>query len=94
MNKSQLVRNVHERAGVSQVIAARAVDATFDAICEALANGEDVSVPGFGSFKVKVQSAREGRNLHTGETMMSPAKHVAKFAAGKNLKDQVAQRPV
>ena len=94
MNRSQLVRSVQERADVSQVVAARAVGATFDAICDALASGEDVSVPGFGSFKVKVQSAREGRNLHTGETMMSPAKHVAKFSVGKNLKGRVAQLPV
>ncbi|MCE2437311.1 MAG: HU family DNA-binding protein [Pseudomonadales bacterium] len=94
MNKSQLVRMVADHTEMSNAMASRAVDATFDAIMDALATHEDVVVPGFGKFSVTVRGAREVRNLHTGETMMSSAKHAPRFKPGKTMKDRVELIPV
>ncbi|HPE32471.1 MAG TPA: HU family DNA-binding protein, partial [Parvularculaceae bacterium] len=46
--------------------AARAVDAVFDAITEALRKGDDVRIVGFGTFSAAKRAAREGRNPRTG----------------------------
>ena len=69
--------------------AARAVDATLDAIGGALGNGDSVSLVGFGTFSVRHRAARDGRNPQTGAPMHIPASKVPGFKAGKGLKDKV-----
>jgi DNA-binding protein HU-beta len=67
-----------------------AVAATLDAIKGSLADGDSVTLIGFGTFSVSQREARTGRNPSTGATINIPAKKVAKFSAGKALKDAVA----
>jgi DNA-binding protein HU-beta len=66
------------------------VDAMFAAIADAAARGEDVSIAGFGKFKVKESPARQGRNPSTGETIQIAASRKVAFAPSKTLKDKVA----
>ena len=89
MNKSDLIAAVAEAAGISRSDAASAVDATFDTIADALKDGVDVRLTGFGSFGVADRAAREGRNPRTGEPIKIAASRQAKFKAGKGLKDAV-----
>ena len=89
MNKSDLIAAVAEAASISKSDAASAVDATFDTIADALKNGVDVRLTGFGSFGVADRAAREGRNPRTGEPIKIAASRQAKFKAGKGLKDAV-----
>ena len=88
MTKQELASKVAE-SGMTKKEAAEAVDAVFDAIKDALADGEKVSLVGFGSFSVKKREAREGRNPRTGKPLKIPAKNVPVFKAGKALKDTV-----
>ena len=88
MTKQDLVNEVAE-VGISKKQAADAVNAIFDTIKDALADGEKVSLVGFGSFSVKKREAREGRNPRTGEPLEIAAKTVPVFKAGKALKDAV-----
>ena len=69
MNKGELVDAVASSSGLSRADAAKAVDATLDAIQGTLANGGSVSLVGFGTFSVKARAARMGRNPRTGEAM-------------------------
>jgi DNA-binding protein HU-beta len=89
MNKSDLIAAVAEAAGISRSDAASAVDTTFDTIADALKDGVDVRLTGFGSFGVADRAAREGRNPRTGEPVKIAASRQAKFKAGKGLKDAV-----
>ena len=66
---------------------ANAVDGVFDVIGEALANGEEVWIPGFGNFVTKKRAARAGRNPGTGEVLSIAASTEASFKAGKPLRD-------
>ncbi|MFB3150831.1 MAG: HU family DNA-binding protein, partial [Alphaproteobacteria bacterium] len=66
MNKSELIAAVAEATGISKSDASSAVDATFDVISDALTNGDDVRLTGFGSFTIVECAAREGRNPRTG----------------------------
>ena len=89
MNKGELVDAVAGSAGLSRADAAKAVDATLDAIQSTLANGGSVSLVGFGTFTVKARAARMGRNPRTGEAIQIAASNVPGFKAGKGLKDAV-----
>ena len=89
MNKGELVDAVAGSAGLSRADAAKAVDATLDAIQGTLSNGGGVSLVGFGTFSVKARAARMGRNPRTGEAIQIQASNVPGFKAGKGLKDAV-----
>jgi len=89
MNKSELVSAVTLTSGTSKGDAARAVDAVFNAITDALSRGEDVRLTGFGRFSVANRSARTGRNPRTGAPIHIPASRRPKFKAGKQLKNAV-----
>ncbi|CAN5269674.1 DNA-binding protein HupB [soil metagenome] len=86
MTKQELAQKVAEKADLSGSDAKNAVDATFDAIADELAGGNEVAVAGFGKFSVSDRSAREGRNPATGETIQIAASKAAKFSAAAALK--------
>ncbi len=89
MNKNDLVAHVSESASMSKADAAKAVDAVFEVITEALKAGEEVRLVGFGTFLVSERAASEGRNPRTLEKISIPASRQPKFKAGKGLKDAV-----
>ena len=89
MNKTQLIDVVAVKTGLKKKEADAAVNATIEAIAEALKAGDKIQLIGFGTFEVKERAAREGRNPKTGETItIAASKHPA-FTAGKALKDSV-----
>jgi DNA-binding protein HU-beta len=90
MTKDGLVEAVMKAAGFEHKSEAqRAVEAVFDTISKTMGRGEDVTVTGFGTFRVAKRAAREGRNPKTGEKIHIAASIKAKFRAGKSLKEAV-----
>lgn len=89
MNKASLVEKVSAKMEGSKAEAERLVNGIFDDIVDALKNGEEVSIAGFGIFSVKDRAARQARNPRTGETIQVAATKVPKFKASKTLKDAV-----
>ena len=89
MNKSELVDNIAEGAGLSKADAERALNALIDAVQGAVANDDKVTLPGFGSFSRSSRAARTGRNPRTGEALDIKAARLPKFRAGKALKDAI-----
>ena len=89
MNKTELIAAVAAHAQISKADAARALEAVTATIGTALANGLDVSVPGFGSFSVATRAERQGRNPATGEAITIPAGRAVKFKAAGALKNKV-----
>ena len=85
MNKTELVKKIAENAAISQVEAKKALDATIEAIKDALAKEDKVALVGFGTFSVATREAHEGINPATKQKI--PAKKVAKFKAGAELVD-------
>ena len=85
MNKSELVKAIADKAGISQVAGKAALDATLEAISGALKKGESVQLVGFGTFSVSKRAARKGKNPQTGAIIDIPAKNVATFKAGAGL---------
>ena len=89
MTKSELSTQVAAQASLTKASADAAVNAVFSAITDALANGETVTLTGFGTFTVRSREARQGRNPRTGESITIAASRVPAFKAGKTLRDAV-----
>ena len=65
------------------------VQTVLDSIVEALRSGEKVELRGFGSFRLKERNGRLGRNPKTGESVQVPAKRIARFRVGKELRELI-----
>ena len=87
MNKTELIAEVANKAGLSRKDAEKALGAVVETITEAVVKGDKVQLVGFGSFETKQREARTGRNPKTKETIEIPATRVPVFKAGKALKD-------
>lgn len=85
MNKTELIEKIAAGAELDKTKAKKALEATLDAIKNALVEGDSVQLIGFGTFSVNERPAREGMNLRTGEKIQIKAKKVAKFKAGADL---------
>ncbi len=89
MSKAEIVAAVAAKTSFTKTDAQKAVEATLEAIQEALQQEQEVRFLGFGSFSVQKVAAREGRNPRTGETMQLAASNRPVFKAGKDLKQAV-----
>ncbi len=89
MNKTDFVKKVAAENGLTQKKAAEVVDSVLGAVVAAVAAGEKVSFPGFGTFESKARAARVGKNPQTGEAVQIAAATVPAFKAGKAFKDKV-----
>jgi DNA-binding protein HU-beta len=90
MNKQDLIAQVSAQLDLSKRQATDAVDAVFDTVAKAVAKGDKVSVPGFGSFEKRKRAARTARNPQTGAAIKVAATSVPAFKAGKEFKEAVA----
>ena len=93
MNKAETADRLAARVGLSKAVAREAVDGLFAVIGEALANGEEVRIAGFGTFGTRSRPARTGRSPRTGEAVSISASTSPTFKAGKTLKDVVNDGP-
>lgn len=85
MSKEELVQAVAERAGLPRAQAALAVGGILGAVRDALAQGGQVRLVGFGTFEVRDRAARKGRDPRTGAALEIPARRVPVFRPGRNL---------
>lgn len=93
MTKADLVEEVHEAIGpgVTKKDCAAVVDAFLNAIKRAIADGENIEIRGFGTFKVRERRTRMARNPRTGEPVKVPARAVPVFKPSRLFKDEVAE---
>jgi len=91
MKKAEFIQAVAQKANLSKKDTEAVIDATLEAIIEALANGKSVSFIGFGAFSTTKRAARKAKVPGTDRVVDIPASYAVKFKAGKNLKDAVAK---
>ena len=87
MNKSELVAHIATSAGLTKAQATAALQAFETSVIDTLANGGEVTLIGFGTFKINSRAARTGRNPKTGEELQISASKVPTFKAGKAFKE-------
>ena len=89
MNVIEMADMLASTHGMEKKTAKAVVEAVFSAIGESAKKGEEVSIPGFGKFKVAAREARTGRNPATGETIQIAASKKLAFTPAKQLKDSM-----
>jgi DNA-binding protein HU-beta len=89
VNWNELIDAVADKTDLKKAEATKIVDAVFESIGEALKNGDEVRLVGFGTFSVASRAASEGRNPRTGEKIKIAASRQAKFRPGKGLRDKL-----
>jgi integration host factor subunit alpha len=93
ITRNELMNRIYTSHPTFTKIKAReAVEAILQIIKDALANGEDVLLSGFGKFNVKDKSTRKGRNPRTGKEMLLDARRVVTFKASGKLRQKVNGR--
>ena len=89
MTKTELISVVANKAGLPKAAAEKAINATIDAIQQALRKGDKVTLVGFGTFDVAQRAARQGVNPRTREAIKIKASKAPRFKAGKAFKEAV-----
>lgn len=89
MNKTELVERVSKITEGTKKEAEKYTNAVFEAITEALKDGDKVQLIGFGNFEVRDRAARKGRNPQTGKEIEIAASKAPAFKPGKQLKEAV-----
>jgi len=87
--RKELIADVAEEVGISKAKAGEAINAFLDLVTDSLAQGEDVSLRGFGNFGVRHMDPRIGRNPQTGEEVEIPAHNKPYFRPSALMKDLV-----
>ncbi|TDI14208.1 MAG: HU family DNA-binding protein [Acidobacteria bacterium] len=89
MNKGDLIEKIVSEVKITKADAGRVLESIVDGITQSLKRGERTTISGFGTFSVSKRKARVGRNPQTGEPINIPARRVARFTAGKELKEEL-----
>ena len=90
MTKQDLVNAAANNAGVTKKTASEVLEALLDSITKSLKKGDNVTITGFGTFRISKRAARTGVNpRNPNEKIKIPAMKLPAFKAGKSLKDAV-----
>ncbi|MBB6189175.1 MAG: integration host factor subunit alpha [Rhodanobacter sp.] len=89
LTKAEMAERLFLDVGLNKREAKEFVDAYFEVVREALENGEQVKLSGFGNFDLRLKSQRPGRNPKTGEEIPISARRVVTFRPGQKLKVRV-----
>lgn len=89
MNKSDLVRTISAQTNTTIRDTEAILKAFMETVMKAVADGDKISLVGFGSFHSITRKARTGRNPATGKEIEIPEKTVPKFTPGKEFRDLV-----
>ena len=91
MTKKEIVKQISERIGLTQLKTKEIVQQTFDAIVDTLIEVGRIELRNFGVFEVKMRKARKARNPRTGERVDVEPKMVVTFKPGKEMEERVRQ---
>ncbi|MBI4370464.1 MAG: integration host factor subunit beta [Elusimicrobia bacterium] len=79
MDKRKLSAMMRLKTGWDKQASDHAIELVFESIRDLLQNGNRLTIHGFGSFIVRLNKPRKGRNIKTGETVFVPARKNVKF---------------
>ncbi|HHW09873.1 MAG TPA: HU family DNA-binding protein [Firmicutes bacterium] len=89
MNKSELIAEVADATNLTKKKVGEIIEVTLDTIAKALAEGDKVTLVGFGTFEVRSRKSKRGVNPVTKEPIQIPASKNAAFRPSKQLKEMV-----
>jgi nucleoid DNA-binding protein len=94
VTKKEIVKQISEKIGLTQLKTKEIVQLTFDAIIDTLIQDRRIELRNFGVFEVKVRKARKARNPRTDDPVDVPPKNVVTFKPGKEMEERVRALPI
>jgi len=91
VTKKEIVKEISDEIGLTQLRTKEIVQKTFDAIVKTLVEDKRIELRNFGVFEVKKRAARKARNPRTGDKVFVPEKFVVTFKPGKEMEEKVRQ---
>ena len=89
MKKADLIHQISEKTGVPKVDVLVSIESFFTNVKQALADGENVYIRGFGSFITKKRAAKIGRNIKKNTSVFIPEHYIPAFKPAKEFTDEV-----
>src|SRR5262249_46689731 len=93
VTKKEIVKQIADRIGLTQLKTKEIVQLTFDAIVETLLEEKRIELRNFGGFEVKQRKARKARSPRTGDRVDGPPKNVVTSKPGKEMEEKARKRP-
>jgi integration host factor subunit alpha len=91
LTRADLAETINRKMGFSRAESLGLVEAILAKMCDALSNGENVKISGFGSFILRDKRERIGRNPKTGVEVPITPRRVLTFRASHKLKARIAE---
>jgi len=92
MTKADLVADISEKTGVEKIAVQATIESFMNSVIDAMENGENVYLRGFGSFVVKKRAEKTGRDISKNTTLIIPAHYVPSFKPSKSFIDGVKSK--
>ena len=92
MNKAEFINHIADQYQCTKVDAEKVIDMFTSSVIDAMGQGKEISLIGFGNFSIGKIPARTGRNPRTGASLNIAAYNQPKFKVGQKLKDAVNQK--
>jgi len=89
LTKADLAKYLDEEIGLTNREAKEIIELFYKDISDALINGRQVKLSGYGNFTLHDKSERPGRNPRTGQEVPVTARRVVTFHSGQKLKARV-----
>lgn len=89
LTRADLAEAMHRQVGLSRADSARVVEQILEMMCEALSEGENVKISGFGTFVLRDKGERIGRNPKTGVEVPIAPRRVLTFRASQMMRDRI-----
>ena len=89
LTRADLADALHREVGLSRIDSSRLVEQILDHMCDALAEGENVKISGFGTFVLRNKGERIGRNPKTGVEVPIAPRRVLTFRASQMMRERI-----
>ncbi len=89
LTRADLADALHREVGLSRMDSARLVEQILHHMCEALSQGENVKISGFGTFVLRSKGERVGRNPKTGIEVPIAPRRVLTFRASQMMRERI-----
>lgn len=91
LTRADLAEAINRKLGFSRAESLELVESVLEHMCDAMANGENVKISGFGSFVLRDKKERIGRNPKTGVEVPITPRRVMTFRASQLLKERITK---
>lgn len=92
MHKEEFSKHIAQQHNITQKAAHDVIDTFTSSVIDAMRQGKEISLIGFGHFTISKVAARTGRNPRTGQELKIAAYNQPKFKVGQKLKDAVNKK--